>query len=258
MILFVLYTIGYCLGPFIGGELVTVSFRWIFAIKYVPAQLLVTPLCLTSWIASLPCCALAMVLGFFLLRGRAKGSQPSHRLPAADGTHETYLDKFLRIDWVGAALFMAGGILLLLALNWGSNEEWNSAKVIACFVVGGIAIIFFLLWEYFLEREELSSRPTSSRLRATDPMIPLELFRDRDICIVMYGTFFFGMIMLVMFYFVAIFFVIVTGLSPTKSGVQLIYFAPGMVRFGHDPVHGDYLILSTLAGWWKLDLYASH
>ena len=34
-ILFFLFTIGYCLGPFIGGELLTVSFRWIFAIKYV-------------------------------------------------------------------------------------------------------------------------------------------------------------------------------------------------------------------------------
>ena len=32
--LFVLYTIGYCVGPSIGGALVTVSFRWIFAIKY--------------------------------------------------------------------------------------------------------------------------------------------------------------------------------------------------------------------------------
>ena len=33
--MFTLYTIGYCLGPFIGGELISVSFRWIFAIKSV-------------------------------------------------------------------------------------------------------------------------------------------------------------------------------------------------------------------------------
>lgn len=170
-----------------------------------------------------------MAVGFLLLRGRTKGGQKSHRLPSME-YQETFVDKLFRIDWVGAALFMAGGILLLLALNWGSNEKWNSAKVIACFVVGGVAIICFLLWEYFLEREEVSTRPTSSRLRATDPMIPLELFRSLDICIVMYGTFVSGMVMLVMFYFVAIFFVIVTGLSPTDSGVQLIYFAPGMVR----------------------------
>ncbi|GJE95468.1 MFS general substrate transporter [Phanerochaete sordida] len=208
-ILFVLYTIGYCLGPFIGGELLTVSFRWIFAIN-------------------LPCAAVAMVLASLLLRGRAKGTQPSRRVPASMAGHETFTDKLLRIDWVGAVFFMAGGILLLLALNWGSNERWDQAKVIACFVVGGVCIAVFLLWEYFLEREEVAARPASSRLRATDPMIPLELFRARDICIVMYGTFVSGMIMLVMFYFVAIFFVIVVGKTATNAGVQLIYFAPGM------------------------------
>ncbi|EKM54394.1 uncharacterized protein PHACADRAFT_258207 [Phanerochaete carnosa HHB-10118-sp] len=208
-VLFLLYTIGYCLGPFIGGELITVSFRWIFA-------------------NSLPCAAAGMVLAFLLLRTRAKGSQPSRRLPTTASTHETFLDKFLRIDWIGAAFFMAGGILILLALNWGSNEKWNEAKVIACFVVGGICIILFLLWEYFLEREEVAARPTSSRLRATDPMIPLELFKSLDLCIVMYCTFVSGMIMLVMFYFVAIFFVIVSNLSATSAGAQLIYFAPGM------------------------------
>ena len=194
------------------------------------------------------------MLAFFLLRTRAKGSQPSKRLPMTAASHETFLDKLLRVDWVGAALFMAGGILLLLALNWGSTEGWNQAKVIACFVVGGVAIIAFLLWEYFLEREEVAARPASSRLRATDPMIPLELFKSCDICIVMYGTFVSGMIMLVMFYFVAIFFIIVTGLSPTKSGVQLIYFAPGMVRILilSRKIVSDFL--ST--GWRQLDINA--
>lgn len=193
---------------------------------------------------SLPCSAVAMAIGFFILRGRTKGSQKLHRLPNAARSEETLVDKILRVDWIGASLFMAGGILLLLALNWGSNEKWNSAKVIACFVVGGVAVIFFLLWEYYLETEQVASRPSSSRLRATDPMIPLELFKSLDICIVMYSTYVNGMVMLVMFYFVAIFFVIVTGLSPTKSGAQLIYFAPGMVGFCPRSVGKDHLILS--------------
>ena len=92
-----------------------------------------------------------------------------------------------------------------------------------------IAVVLFLVWEYFLETEQVAARPSSSRLRATDPMIPLALFGSRDVCIVMYATYVNGMVKLVMFYFVAIFFVIVAGLSPTQSGVQLIYFAPGMV-----------------------------
>ncbi|KAK7692753.1 hypothetical protein QCA50_004386 [Cerrena zonata] len=44
----------------------------------------------------------------------------------------------------------------------------------------------------------------------------------------MYGVFVSGMIMLVMFYFVAIFMTIVINLPPDQAGVQLLYFAPGM------------------------------
>ena len=142
---------------------------------------------------------------------------------------ESFFDKFFRIDWIGAGLFMAGGILILLALNWGSVGDWDSAKVIACFVVGGVSIIAFVLWEYYLERIESVESTSKMRLLYTDPMIPLELFRSKDTCIVMYGTLVSGMVMLVMFYFVAIFFVIVVGESASKSGVQLIYFAPGLV-----------------------------
>lgn len=147
-----------------------------------------------------------------------------------DGMHETFLEKLLRIDWIGAAWFMVGGILILLALNWGSTDDWNTAKVIACFVIGGLAIILFLLWEYYLERTEQDASTSKMNLLYTDPMIPLQLFKSLDVCVVMYATMISGMVMLVMFYFVAIFFVIVTGLSPTHAGTQLIYFAPGMVR----------------------------
>ncbi|KAI0699560.1 major facilitator superfamily domain-containing protein [Cytidiella melzeri] len=208
-LLFLLYTVGFCIGPFIGGELLTVSFRWIFAIN-------------------LPCCAAAVVLAFFLLRGRTKSSQPSQKLPTATNQNETFLDKVCRIDWIGALLFMAGGILILLALNWGSTNHWKSAKVIVCFIIGGLAICAFLLWEYHIERTEHANMSSKIRLLYTDPMIPLDIFKSRDICIVMYATMISGLVMLVMFYFVAIFFIVVSDLSPTKSGAQLIYFAPGM------------------------------
>ncbi|KAK7692752.1 hypothetical protein QCA50_004385 [Cerrena zonata] len=137
-IMFLLYTIGYCLGPFIGGELVTVSFRWVFAIN-------------------LPCAALAMVLAFFLLRGRVKGGQTVQQLPLSSDDSLVrpvkipFFSKVLEIDWVGGALFMAGGILILLALNWGSTEEWDTAKVIACFVVGGVLFTGFIFWEHHID-----------------------------------------------------------------------------------------------------------
>ncbi|KAI9060289.1 MFS general substrate transporter [Trametes sanguinea] len=211
--LFFLFTVGYCVGPVIGGALTTVSFRWIFAIN-------------------LPCAALAMVLSFLILRGRTKGPQKVTHLPGtATPERETFTQRMLRIDWIGALLFMAAGILLLLALNWGSSAEWDTARVIACFVVSGVLYILWVLWELMLERNilaEASGAGSKHPLLRTEPMIPLELFRSLDLCITQFATFVNGMVMLVMFYFVAIFFTIVQGFSGTNAGTQLIYFAPGL------------------------------
>ncbi|CAL1706889.1 unnamed protein product [Somion occarium] len=212
-LLFVLYTIGFCLGPFIGGELVTVSFRWIFAIN-------------------LPCAAVAMAVAFFLLRGRVQGGQTAEELPSSSpdaSAKLSFLSKFLEIDWVGGALFMAAGILILLALNWGSTEQWDTAKVVVCFVIGGVLLLAFLFWEHVLvQKANYGGTSTLRRALYTGPMIPLAIFKSLDVCIVMYGVFVSGMIMLVMFYFVAIFMTIVTDLPPNEAGVQLLYFAPGM------------------------------
>ncbi|RPD74189.1 MFS general substrate transporter [Lentinus tigrinus ALCF2SS1-7] len=213
--LFLLFTIGYCVGPVIGGALTTVSFRWIFAIN-------------------LPSSLVAMVLSFLILRGRTKGAQPIHHaLPATsspieDIEHETFSQKLLRIDWVGSLLFMGAGITLLLALNWGSSAEWSSARVIACFVVSGVLYLVWVAWEYVLERKQEAETTSRNPLMRTDPMIPLQLFTSLNMCVAQYAMFVSGMVMIVMFYFIAIFFTIVGGLTGTDAGTQLLYFAPGM------------------------------
>jgi hypothetical protein len=172
-----------------------------------------------------------MVLISFLLRKKIKGGQPSQRLPVTSSEPQTKsaIDKFLRMDWIGAFLFIAGGILVLLALNWGSTAAWLSARVITCLVTGALIMILFILWEYALERQLTSYTPPSMRILAADPLIPLEVFTSYDVCAVQYASFVSGMVMLVMFYFVGIFWTIVAGLSPGQAGVQLVYFAPGMV-----------------------------
>ncbi|KAH7910601.1 major facilitator superfamily domain-containing protein [Hygrophoropsis aurantiaca] len=208
-ILFVLYAIGYICGPVFGGLLVQVSFRWVFAIN-------------------LPATVVAMVLCFILLRGKVKAGQPCKRLPTSFEEKESFLHKILRIDWVGTFLFVVGGILILLALNWGSTSSWRLPKVIASWVIGGLLILACLCWEYLLEQQLLRSSPSKWTILCCDPMLPLEIFRSYNVCAVMYGCYVSGLVMLVMFYFVAIFMTVVTGLSPAKAGVQLIYFAPGM------------------------------
>ncbi|KAI0630258.1 MFS general substrate transporter [Trametes polyzona] len=212
-VLFFLFIVGLCIGPVIGGVLTAVSFRWVFAIN-------------------LPCVAVAMILCFFILRGRTKGPQSRQGyLPGTTPARETFLQKMLRVDWIGAFLFIAAGILLLLALNWGSAAEWNSARVIASFVVSGVVYIAWAVWEVMLERNSQSSPAGTSASRSvlrTEPMIPFSLFLSRDLCIVQFATFVNGMVMLVMFYFLAIFFAIVQDRSGTDIGTQLVFFGPGL------------------------------
>ncbi len=174
-----------------------------------------------------------MVLSLIILRGRTKGAQARRTISSSGRDvplpeRETFAQKLLRIDWVGALLFMGAGITLLLALNWGSDDEWGSARVIACLVVSGVLYVAWVAWEYVLERKQRSDKTSRNPLMRTDPMIPLELFSSADLCIAQFATFVSGMVMIVMFYFVAIFFTIVSGLSGTEAGTQLLYFAPGM------------------------------
>ncbi|KAI5119616.1 hypothetical protein M0805_007880 [Coniferiporia weirii] len=187
-----LYALGYCLGPFIGGALTDISFRWIFAIN-------------------LPCCVVAIALVFFLL-----------------------------------PLFTSGGILLLLGLNWGSNEGWGDVKVIVSLVVGALVVCATIGWEAILEhkRERYSSEGGFTGAYASEAekmrrmslpaplrasaLLPLAVLRNYDVLATSLAPFTSGMVMIVIFYFVALFMVIVSGKNPIQAGTQLIYFAPGM------------------------------
>ena len=195
---------------------------------------------------SLPCTALAMFLCFLFLRNRSRvdgadddkelqvESSP-RRTPVA--TMDTWISKLALIDWVGTFLFVSGGILVLLALNWGPNDNWKSARVIANLILGVLLIMLCLVWEIILEHRPPNATDESGHIHTSytgvfraRPMLPIELFTSYDMCVVQYGSFISGIVMFVMFYFVAIFATVVTGLPPAQAGIQLLYFAPGLVR----------------------------
>ncbi|KIJ59849.1 hypothetical protein HYDPIDRAFT_177654 [Hydnomerulius pinastri MD-312] len=205
--MFLLYSLGFTIGPLIGGFLVIANFRWVFGIN-------------------LPCTVVAMFFCWLFLRNKVRGAKPTEDLPSSSRL-DTWISKLILIDWVGTFLFILGGILVLLALNWGPQDGWKTARVIATLVVGAILIILCLGWEFILERKRLSPAGVSGIFRA-QPMIPIEMFTSYDICVTQYGSFVSGIVMFVMFYFVAIFATVVTGLPPSQAGIQLLYFAPGL------------------------------
>lgn len=205
-----------------------------------------------------------MIIMWILIRNHTKGPQPSARfkrlpddvandLRAQIGTG--FWRSFSRVDFVGAGVFIIFGVTALLGLNWGSTGTWADAKVILCLVIGAATLIIFVIWEYLVDHstdhlaisyvsdEESSNKDTHPQLgnrakaarlspsftRITDPMLPMAMFRSYDIVATDFATMTSGMIMLGIFYFVAIFFVIVAGNDPVSAGSQLLYFAPGMV-----------------------------
>ena len=60
------------------------------------------------------------------------------------------------------------------------------------------------------------------------PMIPLDVFRNWDVCICQWNNFAGGMIMFGQFYYIAIYFTIVFQFPPEDAGKQLLYFLPGI------------------------------
>ncbi|KAG8899769.1 hypothetical protein FRB99_006452 [Tulasnella sp. 403] len=231
--LVVLYAVGYSTGPVIGGALATVNFRWIFAIN-------------------LPTSVLSSVLIALLLRPILRPAQPSQRLRYLTGNlnsppaKETPLQKIQRIDWVGTLIFIGGGILVLLALSLGSSVEKKGFKapiVIVCFAVGFFLIFLLIGWEMLLGRyvkaavDEAEGRPRRypsfvyscpKWFQLTDPMMPLDIFKSYDVCATSFAAMTGGMVLFSCFYFLAIYFSIVKGLSATKAGIQLLYFSPGI------------------------------
>lgn len=209
-----------------------------------------------------------MVIMWILIRNHTKGPQPPARFkrlpPDVAEDLQTQIgtgfwSNVSRIDFIGVILFVIFGILILLGLNWGSTSAWNDVKVIVCLVVGGVSLLIFVVWEYLVDhstdhlafsgkgssdlespgdvigsQKVVGTRARAARLspsftRITDPMIPMTMFRSFDIIATDFATMASGMIMLGIFYFVAIFYVVVNGSDAVSAGSQLLLFAPGIV-----------------------------
>lgn len=185
--------------------------------------------CMTINRSSLPCTAIAMVLCYLLLRSRVKDAMSFDDLSSTSQT-DTWISKLACMDWIATFLFVAGGILILLALNWGPDDNWKSIRTVVNLVIGAILVTLCIVWEVVLERKRCSATGVSGVFRAY-PMIPLEMFTSVDMCIVQFGSFTSGIVVMVIFYFVPIFMTIVTGVPASQAGVRLLYFIPGLVRY---------------------------
>ncbi len=112
-----------------------------------------------------------------------------------------------RIDFTGAILASGATICLLLGLTWGGNQtyDWSSPQVIGVLVASVVLYIAFFIMERF----------------ATEPILPLDLFRNRVFAADMLLGLTAGMTLLGLVIYLPLFLQGVMGESATNSGVVI-------------------------------------
>jgi EmrB/QacA subfamily drug resistance transporter len=182
---FAVFGISSIVGPLVGGLFAGASqilfidgWRWVFLIN-VPIGVI----------------ALLMVIAFLHLP-----KFQHHKAP--------------RIDWWGAATIIVGLVPLLLIAEQGRDWGWASPGAFACYIVGGLGLIAFVVVEFLMKE---------------DAIIPLKLFRSRvfstaTVLGVLVGFGMFGAMLTLPLYLQ-----IVIGLSPTASGLATLPMVLGLM-----------------------------
>jgi len=165
------------IGPAIGGLITdTIGWHWVFFVN-------------------LP---LGAVVLFIIWR-----TLPTHRERDADR----------HIDYLGAALFVAALVPVLIGLTNKQFGDWTDPDVGGLIALGlGIGIIF--VW---------------AETRAHEPIVPLSLFRIRAFTASVLAIFFAAMGFFAAIVFLPRWFQVVAGASATESGYQILPLLGGLI-----------------------------
>ncbi|QKV93943.1 MFS transporter [Streptomyces sp. NA02950] len=137
----------------------------------------------------------------------------------------------VKVDWAGAFFVSAAVSLLLIWVTFGGDKyDWISWQT--CAMVGGslvLTLIFALV-----------------ESKASEPIIPLRLFRNKTITLTALASLFVGVAMFAGTVFFSQYFQLARGESPTMSGVMTIPMIGGL--FISSTVSGQII---TKTGRWK-------
>ncbi|MEV3966262.1 MDR family MFS transporter, partial [Nocardia sp. NPDC050193] len=146
--------------------------------------------------------------------------------------HLPVVKREVKVDWGGAFFISAAVSLLLLWVTFaGDKYDWLSWQTYT--MVGGSIVLGLL----FVLIES----------RASEPIIPLRLFRNRTITLSSLASLFVGVAMFTGTVFFSQFFQLARDKSPTMSGVMTIPMIGGL--FISSTVSGQFI---TRTGKWKI------
>ncbi|OZJ06084.1 hypothetical protein BZG36_01115 [Bifiguratus adelaidae] len=122
-------------------------------------------------------------------------------------------EKLARLDYLGVLSLTACIVCILLAVSWGGTTyPWNSAPIIALFVVGGVLIIV-----------------TAIEIKwAVAPVVPPHFFKMRNPLAAFSTNFFCGFALYGAMYYVPLYFQFIKNESATTSGLETLPFVLGL------------------------------
>ena len=122
-------------------------------------------------------------------------------------------ERHLRLDVPGAVLGTSGLAVLVYGIIRGGEAGWGATTVIGCFGVAAVLLVAFAIVE----------------ARATNPLLPMRFFRERDFtgAVLVIGIVLFAMF--VTFFFLTQFFQLVQGRSAFEAGLLIVPTSIAMI-----------------------------
>lgn len=140
-------------------------------------------------------------------------------------------DRKVSIDYFGIVLLAVGVSTLLIGVSMGGSQfDWDSSTSIMLAVIAGVAIAAFITVEFFV----------------TEPIVPMSLFRNRTFTLSVVASIAIGVSMFATSVFLAQYFQLARGATPTESGLMTIPMIVG--QMGASIIIGQ---LVSRFGKWK-------
>ncbi|QNA93520.1 MFS transporter [Microbacterium sp. Se63.02b] len=140
-------------------------------------------------------------------------------------------DSKVSIDYFGIVLLAVGVSTLLIWVSMGGNQfDWDSSTSIMLIVTAGVAIAAFITVEFFVK----------------EPIVPMSLFRNRTFTLSVIASIAIGVSMFATSVFLAQYFQLARGATPTESGLMTIPMIIG--QMGASIIIGQ---LVSRFGKWK-------
>ena len=125
--------------------------------------------------------------------------------------------KGMHYDYLGTTLMVVATTSLILTTTWGGTQyEWTSPTIIATSLIAFVAAVAFVFVE----------------LRATNPLIPMDLFKNRNMVLTTLAGTVLGLAMTSGLAYLPTYLQMVHQLTPTEAGLMMLPMVIGMLVTG--------------------------